>query len=252
MAKSFVAVPLIVAHRGDNAHYPENTLAAFASAIRQGADAIELDVHLTRDGELVVHHDYTLGRTVPGEGTIGDHTLADLEARDAGSWFGPAFAEERMPTLGEVLDLGRGQVRFELELRTPTEQFLQRLFTELSSYGVEKDVELTSPHLPLLAKLKTMQPELRTGIFVATFPDWLPESIGQQHVLDYLTLLDADVAHLPVTLLEPTFIERLHAGSWLVHAANLQTEAELLEALALGVDQISTDQLELALRVLRV
>lgn len=242
--------PLIVAHRGDNAHYPENTLAAFESAMRQGADALELDVHLTREGELVVHHDYTLGRTVAGEGPISDYSLAELKVLDAGSWFGPAFAGERIPTLGEVMTLGRGQVRFELELKTPTERFLERLFAELTDYGVEDKVELTSPHLPLLARVSALRPDLRTGIFVAPFPPWLPTALGRAHVCDYLTLLGAQVAHVPAGMLEPDFVERLHKGGWLVHGANLQTEAELRQAVALGVDQISTDHLSLALRAL--
>lgn len=82
---------LIVAHRGDRERYPENTLTAFESAIAKGADAIELDVFSTRDGELVVHHDYTLERTTEGAGDIGGFTLAELKRLSAGAWFGPAF-----------------------------------------------------------------------------------------------------------------------------------------------------------------
>jgi glycerophosphoryl diester phosphodiesterase len=244
-------LPLVVAHRGDNANYPENTLLAFASAIRKGADALEMDVYLTRDGELVIHHDMTLGRTVPGEGFIGDYTLPELKRLEAGAWFSSAFAGERIPTLGEVLELGRGRVRFELELRTPSEPFLTRLFAELAQYGVEGDTELTSPHLPLLAKARAMQPELRTGIFVAPYPPWVPAPVGQRQVCDYLTLLDAQVAHVPIGMLTLPFVEKLHAGGWLVHAANLTTEAECVTARALGVDQVSTDDLELVIRVLK-
>lgn len=241
--------PLIVAHRGDNIYFPENTLAAFESAIHKGADALETDVFLTRDGELVVYHDYSLGRTVAGEGYIGDFTLKELKRLEAGSWFSPAFASECIPTLGEVLALGRGRVRFELELRTPTERFLARLFAELAHYGVEEDVELTSPHLPLLTKVRAMKPELRTGIFVAPFPTWIPPEVAQRQLCDYLTLLSAQVAHVPLGMLEPAFVERLHAGGWLVHGANLNTEDEMMRAKVLGLDQISTDNIELMLRV---
>jgi glycerophosphoryl diester phosphodiesterase len=244
-----VPSPLIVAHRGDREHYPENTLAAFESALVKGADALELDVFSTRDGELVVHHDYTLERTVAGTGYVGDYMLAELRRLSAGAWFGPAFDDERIPTLAEVLDLGRGRVRFELELRTPSRPFLERLLRELERHGVEDEVELTSPHLPLLGAVRAMNPVLRTGMFVAPFPAWLPPGVGQRHVCDYLTLLGAQVAHLPVSLLEPAFIADLQGQGRLVHAADLNTEGEIARALEGGVDQLSTDHLELALRV---
>ncbi len=239
--------PLVVAHRGDLEHYPENTLLAFESAIARGADAIELDVFLSKDHELVVHHDHTLERTTSGTGYVGDLTLSELKRLDAGSWFGERFRGERIPTLGEVLELGKGRVRFELELRTPTRAFLTRLLAELVRHGVEGDVELTSPHLPLLGTVQAANPRVRTGLFVSPLPDWLPLPVGQQHICAYLTLLGANVAHLPVPLLERTFVERLHKGGWLVHGANLNTEADVSRAVESGVDQFSTDRLGWAL-----
>lgn len=241
--------PSIVAHRGDRESYPENTLVAFESAIAKGADALELDLFLTRDGELVVHHDYALGRTVAGTGYIGDYTLAELKRPSAGAWYGPDFVGERIPTLAEVLDIGRGRVRFELELRTPSRPFLERLLGELKRHRVEAEVELTSPHLPLLGAVRVTNPALRTGMFVAPFPAWLPPEVGRRHVRDYLALLGAQVAHLPLALLEPAFVGELQGKGWLVHAADLNAEAELTRALEGGVDQLSTDHLALALKV---
>jgi glycerophosphoryl diester phosphodiesterase len=240
-------IPLAVAHRGDLENYPENTLSAFKSAIDLGADAIELDVFLTNDDELVVHHDHTLERTTNGTGYIGDLTLSELRQLDAGSWFNERFKGERIPTLGEVLGLGKGRVRFELELRTPTRAFVANLLAELARYDVEEEVELTSPHLPLLGAVRAVNLRVRTGLFVSPFPDWLPLAVGQQHVCDYLTLLGANVVHLPASLLERTFVERLHEGGWLVHASDINTEAGLSKAIETGVDQFSTNRLGWAL-----
>lgn len=240
-------MPLVVAHRGDLERYPENTLSAFASAIAQGADAIELDVFSTKDDELVVFHDHTLERTTNGTGYVGDHTLSELRRLNAGSWFGERFKGERIPTLGEVLELGKGRVRFELELRTPTRAFLANLLAELARYDAEGEVELTSPHLPLLGAVRAVNLRVRTGLFVSPFPDWLPLAVGQQHVCDYLTLLGANVAHLPRGLLERAFVERLNEGGWLVHGADINTEAELSRAVKAGVDQFSTNRLSWAL-----
>ena len=80
--------PLVIAHRGSSAYAPENTLAAFQLAAEQGADAIELDVDLTRDGQVVVMHDATIDRTTDGHGRVGDLTLEEIRRADAGAWSG--------------------------------------------------------------------------------------------------------------------------------------------------------------------
>ncbi len=95
----------IIAHRGASKYAPENTISSFRKAIDLGCDGIELDVHLTLDNKLVVYHDYSLGRTSSGEGFIKDLTLEYIKEQDAGSWFSTKFAEEKIPTLEEVLDV---------------------------------------------------------------------------------------------------------------------------------------------------
>ena len=93
----------VVGHRGAMGHCPENTLASFERGLQLGADWIELDVHLSRDNALIVIHDETLDRTTNGQGAVREHSLAELKALDAGSWFGPEYAGEPIPTLDEVL-----------------------------------------------------------------------------------------------------------------------------------------------------
>lgn len=84
--------PLIIAHRGASGTAPENTFAAFQKAVDLRADMIELDVHLTRDKQLIVMHDSTVDRTTDGKGKIADLTLGEIKMLDAGSWFGAEFA----------------------------------------------------------------------------------------------------------------------------------------------------------------
>ena len=98
-------IPLIIAHRGDVAHAPENTLPAFAAAHRQGADGIELDVRLTRDKQLIVFHDRALKRIAGRPGLVSNATLAELRELDVGGWFAPRFRGEKPPTLDEVFEL---------------------------------------------------------------------------------------------------------------------------------------------------
>jgi glycerophosphoryl diester phosphodiesterase len=241
--------PLIVARCGDLQNAPESTLPAFEGAIVKGADAIEFDVHLTKDEELVVHHDYYLGRTNQGSGHIGDYTLAELRALEVGSWFDARFAGEKMPTLSEVLALGKSRIRFEIDMRSPNLAFLNRVIDEIARFGVADDVELTSSHVPLLFHVKRIKPRLRTGIFFRSLPDWMKPALGQQHVIDWMILTNAQVAHLPSSLIEEAFIQRLHENNFLAHGSNLNTEEEMRKAVILGMDQSSTDKLELALNI---
>lgn len=97
--------PLIIGHRGSSGEAPENTLASFSLAMKQGCDGIELDIHVSLDGHLVVCHDFTLDRTTDHKGTIASLTLDEIRRADAGSWFSDKFRGERVPLLDEVIDL---------------------------------------------------------------------------------------------------------------------------------------------------
>lgn len=109
--------PLIGAHRGGAAYAPENTLAAFAEGIRRGADMLELDIHLSREGEVVVIHDHTVDRTTDGQGYVHDMTVPELKRLDAGAWFDPRFAGERIPTLREVAEFVDRRLPLTIEVK---------------------------------------------------------------------------------------------------------------------------------------
>ncbi|MGH3095968.1 MAG: glycerophosphodiester phosphodiesterase [Streptosporangiales bacterium] len=117
----------VYAHRGASAQAPENTVAAFKLAIAQRADFIETDVQEAKDGALVLIHDSTLERTTDVEKrfpdrapwNVGDFTLAEIKTLDAGSWYGPKFAGERIPTLDRFLDLVGGRIGVDLEIKSP-------------------------------------------------------------------------------------------------------------------------------------
>ena len=109
--------PLLIGHRGYPARYPENTLAAFTGAMDAGCDMIELDVTLTRDRRVVVIHDDTLDRTTNGSGSVRDRTVEEIRRLDAGSWFDPRFAAERVPLLDEVIALTAGRCMLNIEIK---------------------------------------------------------------------------------------------------------------------------------------
>src|SRR5512141_36930 len=96
--------PIILAHRGDQSHAPENTLPAFQQAIQKGADGVELDAKLASDGHVIVIHDTTVDRTTNGMGRIPSFTLEAIRKLDAGSWFDSKFSGAKVPLLGEVFE----------------------------------------------------------------------------------------------------------------------------------------------------
>lgn len=107
----------VIAHRGASAYAPENTLAAFKLAKEMSADWFELDCTLTHDGEVVVMHDATVDRTTNGKGYVRDLTLYDIKQLDAGSWFSPDFAGERVPTLAQALDFAKWNIGVYIEIK---------------------------------------------------------------------------------------------------------------------------------------
>ena len=109
----------VLAHRGASAYTPENTHAAFRRAIEMGADGIETDVQASADGVLVLVHDARVDRTSNGSGRVADLTLAELQALDAGAWFAPEFAGERIVTLADCLDTYGGKIPLCLEVKAP-------------------------------------------------------------------------------------------------------------------------------------
>ncbi|WML49480.1 glycerophosphodiester phosphodiesterase family protein [Neobacillus sp. PS3-34] len=108
-----------IGHRGAAGYCPENTFVSFERAFEMGADYIELDVQLTKDGRLAVIHDTTVNRTTNGKGRVSDFTMDELKKLDAGSWFREEFKDEQIPELGEVLDRFVGRVGLLIELKKP-------------------------------------------------------------------------------------------------------------------------------------
>ena len=142
----------VFAHRGASHYAPENTLPAFALAAAQGADGIELDVHLSKDGELVVIHDEELDRTTDGTGLVRDHTLTQLQALCADNHM-PGFADARIPTLREVLALVRPTpLLVNIELKTGVlwyegiEQkaldLVREMWSSFNHYSIETERQL--------------------------------------------------------------------------------------------------------------
>ncbi len=135
--------PLVFGHRGAKAYAPMNTVPAFELALEQGADGIELDVHLSSDGELVIVHDFVVDSTTDGSGYIRDMSLAQLKELDAGSWFGDAFRGVRIPTLNEVFEAVGNRLFINVEIKSKS----------LRSDGIEQAVAGRINHFGLARRV---------------------------------------------------------------------------------------------------
>lgn len=213
--------PLVIAHRGDSAHRPENTLAAFAGALEVGATVVELDVQLTRDGEVIVLHDSTLDRTTDGSGEVRRLSLAEVRSVSAGypALFGGAWAGERVPTLAEVLGLVRGRARAMIEVKAEAvgdddrDGIEARTVEVVRRLGMAQRVALISFDLVALQRLGRLAPDITRGhLFGRTTPDELVRSAraaGCSIVMPHKSQLSAELA-------ARTSAEGLMLATWVV------------------------------------
>lgn len=250
--------PTRIAHRGASAHAPENTVAAFELAGRLGADAVELDLHLTRDGHAVAHHDATLDRTTDGTGPLAARTLADLRRLDAGRWFTEAggtaaYAGEGLgiPTLDEALDAVDGFCL--LELKAGGAALADEVARVLRARGAGGRVLVASRSDELLTAFRARAPEVPTGLAEGELrrlwglsrlrlSRWarlpgvavqVPEHAGSHHVTD------------------AAFVDGAHALGLHVHVWPVNEPTAMHRLLDTGVDGIITDAPDVLNDVLR-
>lgn len=240
----------IVAHRGASSLAPENTLAAFRKAKEINAKAIELDVHLSADGYLIVHHDYYLGHPDNGSGLIREKSLAEIQKADAGNWFGSTYAQEKIPTLNEVFEEFGNYFEYELELKDTTRGFLDKILKLADQHNIIHHIEFTSPHMALLSKLRQLRQDIKIGVFFTDYPQWMSRELGESIILDTMRLMTANVAHLPSAIITKQLVSSLHSANFLVHVANCNTAKEIKLAIELNCDQLSTNEYILATKIL--
>jgi glycerophosphoryl diester phosphodiesterase len=155
----------VIAHRGFSGRAPENTVAAIREAIAIGADMAEIDVTLTADERVVVIHDETLDRTTNGAGRVADHGFDEIRNLDAGSWFAPQFAGEKVPTLGEALDTTKGRILLNVEIKTEAVDrgISDKVAAAIRDRGMADQVVVSSFSPTALEQMHAVAPEIRTA-----------------------------------------------------------------------------------------
>ncbi len=250
--------PLLFAHRGGSALAPENTLPAFLNGVRFGADALELDIRLTADNQVVVFHDETLERTTNGSGKVRDHTLDELKQLDAGYHFTSddgatyPFRDQgvTIPTLAEVYAAFPAHL-INIDIKDPLPEAAEQLAEVIEQAGTTDRTIVGSFHNDILTQFRNLAPNVATAA-----------SEGETRAFYLLNLVGlgrlhrplGDVYQIPTSagpaqLATPRFISNAHRLNQAVHYWTIDDPDEMRRLLEMGADGIITDRPDLALEI---
>lgn len=236
--------PEIIAHRGYSARAPENTLSALEAALRSGAEAVEFDVQTAACGTPVLFHDSLLGRTTNGVGPIRRRPMAQLRALDAGAWFSPTFAGERIPTQEEALRFLRGRAkRVYQDVKGYREmEDLDRMAEVTHGTGMAESTVFVSSDWVALNRLRTVAPEIARGYTVeaaATFPEALDRAL-----VDEGSVLSVEIG---LALAEEARIEEALRLGADVMAWTVDDPEDARKAVDMGISRLVCNEVELLL-----
>lgn len=224
------------AHRGASGYYPENTISSFEGAIKQNADGIELDVHLSKDGYLIVCHDETLNRTTNGKGFIKQYDLYELKQLDAGSWYDKKFKGEKIPLLEEVIDLIKGtKMELNIELKAGSIFYPvieEKVLKMVDKYGIKKQVIISSFDHYSLVKIKDLDKDIKTGILYM-------EALYKP--LDYVKTTKANALHPNYITLTKDIVDEAKAIGIDVNPYTINNEEHVRMIKPMNVNAIITN-----------
>jgi glycerophosphoryl diester phosphodiesterase len=231
--------PVRVTAQGGHARAaPENTLSAMCKAIESGADCAEMDVQLTADGKVVLLHDRDLKRVAGLSRRLDELSYDEVRRLDVGTWFDPAFAGERVPTLAEVIKLCRGKIRLSIELKFfgPDKRLAQKVADVIREQHFESDCLVTSLNYGALREAKRYNPRLRTGLTVA-------------HALGDVSRLEVDALSVRADFLSDEVLRAAHRLGREVHVWTVNDARLMTRLMKRGVDNIITSDPDLAIQV---
>jgi glycerophosphoryl diester phosphodiesterase len=228
----------VTAHRGHARAAPENTLSAMRKAIESGADYAEMDVQLTADGKVVLLHDRDFKRVAGVSRRLDELSYDEVRLLDVGSWFDPAFSGERVPTLAEVIELCRGKIRSNIELKFfgPDRRLVPEVVDVVRKQNFESDCLVTSLSYDALVEVKQHDPRLRRGLIVA-------------HALGNISRLEVDALSVRAEFLTDELLRSAHRDGKEVHVWTVNDARQMFRLMKRGVDNIITSDPDLAIQV---
>lgn len=238
---------MVIAHRGFSYIAPENTIESFQRAIDIGVDMIELDIHLTKDNEIVVIHDDTVNRTTNGKGYVKDLTLNELKKLDAGSWFDPNFSVEKIPTLEEVLKISYNKVMVNIEIKKSlhtNNNGIEELTLKLvDKYDMTKHVLFSSFNKESLKIIKEINPSV--PVFI------LYRQRARKKIAEICSSIMADGFTNTRFFINKKVIKQAHLNDLSINAYVVNTRSSMKKLIKYGIDGIITDRPDVLIDVLR-
>jgi len=226
-----------VAHRGFSAIAPENTLSAFEKAIEAGANMLEMDVMLTGDNHVIVFHDFRLGRTTDGSGLVKKLNFKHIRSLDAGAWFAQKFQSEQVPTLDEVLELAKGRIKLNIEMkhrrRNGVAALVERCAKIVERHRMMEEVIFSSFNLEALRHLHYKSPHLRFAPLYRHNLNPTPRSFALQYNAQGVVL-----NHL---FLNRTTVRQFHNLGIAVFVYTVNSPRRIERMIRMGVDGIVSD-----------
>ncbi|MFC3039812.1 glycerophosphodiester phosphodiesterase [Virgibacillus xinjiangensis] len=230
-----------VAHRGASAHAPENTMAAFHKGVEMKADYVEIDVQMTKDGELVLIHDTTVDRTTDGTGKVSDYTLEEIRQLDAGSWFGEEFSGEKVPTFEEMLDAFRGKTGILVELKAPElypgieEKVAEALKERNMDHTANGKIVIQSFNHESVKKSKELLPELPHAVLAGM--SWA--DVSMEELNEFASY--ADYFNPNMNIVTPELVDMVHTAGLEIYPYTSRSQEQAYHLFDLNVDGIVTD-----------
>lgn len=247
-----------VAHRGGSLLAPENTLAAFRTALTLSVDAIELDVQMSKDGHAIVFHDNTVEKLTDGEGNILDLDFAYLRSLNAAAHFSGGWPEpQRIPMLREVLDLARARTQVYIEIKASKQNstygrypdIAETVVKEIRAAGMLDNVLIMSFDLLILPLIKSLEPTLKTAAIISD-DMWNPKSENAlETLLQQASTLQVDWLNMDSDLFTPDMPEKAHKHGFKLGCWTVNTLEEMRRLAATGIDSITSDRPDLFAQV---
>ncbi|CAN5885961.1 glycerophosphodiester phosphodiesterase [soil metagenome] len=235
----------IIAHRGESADAPENTMAAFLLAWERDVEAIELDVHLTRDGRLVVIHDPDTMRTTGVPMTVKESTLEELQRLDAGNWKGPEWEGEKLPELSEVLATIPEGKRCFIEIKVGPEAVPETIRAIEASGKAPEQLVIISFNVDTIAEAKRCLPEI-PAYYLSSFhqgwynSDWMPTA---ESLIETAEQINADALNVSYRgPIDREFVEKIKKAGYDFYVWTVDDAEEARRLIEIGVDGITTNK----------